>query len=625
MITFCGTFVFHVIRGSIRQLWCRVVARTLHALFGIRVNEDPEAIAWFASALAWLFAIIGALTGLRFFISTVVFMARVVMLIRSGSVKEVHLESLSDAELEEEEKKVGLIEKWGPFIKAAAVYIGLIAVSLSSMYGVWRNLKALLRLFEVSLPEWITDAVEGLFPKLDFGVWDFSESWGPNVRVEIPNTTRTVLSLKWDASELAFKHFAENADSKCVAFIYARENVASGKPRIVPSRLGLGHPGGSCSATLSSSVVATEAVFVVKEVDHDDVYFGELTFTFTRDVAVTYAVTRNAWINQQSIQIAVVVLLLSAVFYYYFCFYKASSVIRIMREARVNRVNKSQHKKQRNQAYPADQGPADGGSAPREKPDWQLPEDHPMAREAKEDNKTPEVATEALHTSEKSEEAVQKVKKVKREAKVSSSPTVPSRNVKALCLVHIFDKKTATGYTLSGFAAALQGANNTAKQVIICPATHGIITSKDGEGFDVTVQVATAEGVRKTLATFYQQWAYSVGSIKETGTAFTYTGGGLKMLKTSLTSVLNRDSVTQGMIFSLVNNSVSGGTVRLTSEGLVVHEITTQEGDSGALVWSTVLNEARTAMTVPVAVHFGHAGSNLAIPIAVALKNLNFL
>jgi len=625
------------VRGWIDEFVGRAISMFLTMVWGADVEDiDPVVVAWFTRYIVGFVAILGAVAGLKFLLGTLVFSFRVWQLITADKPLEKEAAVSGEDEPEKEKQdEPSVVSKWMPFVKITAIYIGLVAASASSVYTVWRNLRGILRLFEVTIPAWVADLVESCFPSFAVGSWDSTETWNSQDSVTLPHSSATVTSQRWDAAAKAYEYFARHPDTKtyCISFSHG------GKFTVMPSTLGLGYAPGSCVAKLSDQVPESRCCYRLEkhdvEGDEKVVYYSTLSFTFVRDDSVVYTVSKLGWLNAKAVYLAVSVVLVAAVFYYYYCFYHVGAFRSIKAEART-KVNRSQWKKKQHEiASPSDSGTDDEGSG-KTKPDWVLPDEHPMMRESQKKQtkeasdevsgkKKKSLKTEALHSAVTSKGALDKVKKIKPEAAVASSPTVPGRVANMCCLVEINEKGSNIIKTITGFAAMIKGAGQLEVppvQVIVCPASHGIVA--DHTRFEFNAIVNTAEGSRRVPVAYYTQWTYQVGKESETGTAFLYNGGGLKMFKAPLTNELHVGSTNQGLIYSALSRSVSGGSVRLEKEGFVIHEIATQPGDSGAIVWSTVLNEARTAVTVPVAIHIGQNGSNVAVPVGVALKAVNF-
>lgn len=639
-------------------------------MWGHQVDEvDGFVLVWLARAFVALVAFVGMVTGLKFILGTVIFAYRVWQLIRGETsiVKESGV-STSETTSDQEPEEKAWHAKWLPFVKVSAIYIGLVAVSLSSVHTVWRNLRGLLRLFEVAIPEGVYNLVDSVWPKLDFGVWDYTRSWASGDKVECLFGNASDVSLQWDAAEKAYAFFANNPNQSDVSYSFGNEYVASGKPFVASGRLGLGHAPGSCHVRFVNEVAESRANYKVVSGDSSEAprFYECLTFTFTRDRTVEYKVDRLGWLNTRAVYIAVSIVIIAAVFYYYYCFYKGSvSRMKLVPESR-SKVNKSQWKKKQHEvASPSDSGTDDEGFT-KVKPDWMLPDDHKgwhkecqtecscpsytagqVLTDAdalyleltladncfrKHDGKKnpvsgkPALKGEALHSVVTSTKALEKVKKIKKEAAVASSPTIPSTAMKSCVCVEVILKSDATKtHKFTGFAATVKGAGQLEVppvQAIICPATHGMIAA-DAQ-LEAFVLVPEGNGYRRVPVTVYKTWTYKVGKEQETGTSFLYTGGGLKMFKAPLTNALIPNTSNQGLLYSALTGNVSGGSIRLEDNGFIISQIATQPGDSGAFIWSTVLNESRTALTVPVGIHIGNNGANVAVPIAVALKAVNF-
>ena len=233
---------------------------------------------------------------------------------------------------------------------------------------------------------------------------------------------------------------------------------------------------------------------------------------------------------------------------------------------------------------------------------------------------------EALHTVVGSTVATDKAKKIKREAAVATSPTIPAKALKSLVSVSVLEHKTGVTSIFSGFAASMPIADGKSVQVIVCPATHNIIAGEESANlFSASVNIALDNGFRVVPLKFFKQWTYSIGKFTDTCTAFLFEGGGLKMFKAPLTHATPARTVAQGLIYSPHTTNTSGGQFIVDAEGFLIHQIGTKPGDSGSFVWSTVLTEARTAITVPVGVHVGNRGANLAVPVGVVFRDVNFL
>lgn len=618
---------------------------------------DAGRFAWVTRIVATVMLFIGFLTGLKFLVGTLLFLYRVYQLISASTTEDrVSISVISSGpglrpesgrddseDISGEEAPESAWKKWSAFVKVSLVYLAVTSISLSSVFAVWRNLRGLFTLFEVALPDSFLRAVDfaSTCTPSDY-TWDFKDSWGSRtVGSSVKNFS--LATCRWDAAELAVNHFAENASAKTVIVSYDAAGVADGKPRIAPSRIGLGfgQQGGSASATLSDYGSENDHVFTLssEEEGGEPAYYKTLTFTFVRDDGIMYKKSgRLGAVNVNIAVAAFVVIALSACFYFYFCFHK-STAKRIMREYQNVRTNAGQStfKKVHKRVYPDDSAEDNGSFQSRkgsqQKPSSSIDDGHQMAHETPkmfgEANRKPiKVAREALLSTVGSAKAVEKAKKIKKEAAVASSPTIPSKAVASCLAVRIFDSTTGLETTLTGFACTIRGVGPlevAPVQVILCPATHALIANDSlAPNFACSVRIPTDEGERIVAIEYYRQWTYSLGKFSDTCTAFLYKAGGLKMFKSPLTHSLNPRTVNQGLLYSVHTRNVSGGTLQLDEEGFVVHQIATKPGDSGTFIWSTVLTEARTAITVPVAIHVGNNGANVAVPVAVALRDVNF-